>query len=212
MGQNWSASCVGKQQSAKVSPQDCVIAHATPRILWVCVSAGGVQLGVISAHAPHSGNENQDIIDWWREFEGVIEMAKARSRYVLVCVDANARLGAADCVSVGGAFPQSENLGGELMKRTMRSSGLVAPATWESALQPGTRRQDSHTWASASDHPARLDHVLAQRELLPHVHNYRTVHHIDVMSTNDDHVLVAMRVALVKGKGVERSSSRRQLT
>ena len=48
---------------------------------------------VISAHAPHEGAEESTTHEFWSLCCSVIFAAKARGVFVLLCLDANARIG-----------------------------------------------------------------------------------------------------------------------
>ena len=83
------ADC-GERGSAHFNIHTALILHSSERIMAVCIEAGSLLFGLVSAHAPTSAATDEERIAWWDSLAGVLRKLPKRAIPVLL-LDANAR-------------------------------------------------------------------------------------------------------------------------
>ena len=85
-------------------------------------------LHVISAHAPHNGDDIDTINAYWDSLDtlfGSILQGVHATMQVALCIDGNARLGSIITDSVGGLNADTESSNGHLFHAILLRHGLV---------------------------------------------------------------------------------------
>ena len=128
-----------------------------PRFLLLRVQAPYLRVLVLTAHAPHSGNDYGSIAQWWHDLGATIPPAFSEWPLVLLC-DANASVGGNTSVHIGG------HQAGKLEEKASPFEDFVAqhdlwlPATFEHCQQG-----DGATWTHTTGHCRRIDYVALPR-------------------------------------------------
>ena len=89
--------------------QQVTVIHSCERILALCITAGDVLFGVVSAHAPVSAASEEIRTQWWDRLRGVLRKLPRRAVPVLLA-DCNARFTASGpTASVSAAVADNDN-------------------------------------------------------------------------------------------------------
>lgn len=179
----------------------CVVVHADPRLLVVCIRCQALSCTVAVAHAPHSSHPLEERDRWWQQLTSVL----LPYRDVLLAVDANARLGTVHSAAVsGGGFTQEQDSNGGFFHRTLLELDLCAPTTF------GTPHLGGYTWVHSSGAQHRLDYVCVPQDWLasvvpepplaygaaasePVVAYGRVLFQVDALAPAEDHFPVLLR-------------------
>ena len=79
------------QQKVYFQDQDFSIVYADPRALIIRLASDCLRALIVAAHAPHSGNSDEQLAEWWEQLSPAIPAAY-RDWTVTLLVDANAML------------------------------------------------------------------------------------------------------------------------
>lgn len=136
------------------------VVHKDPRRLILVCKGDVFTFAIISLHAPclTSKTTLDHIREWWNLTCGLITKVKCDTK--LVCVDANASVGAGHDDMVGQQGAETLNSQGECFLHAMAQCGLVAPTTWETC-----HVGDSVTWRHPRGQWMRRDFVLVSADI-----------------------------------------------
>lgn len=78
-----------------VTRDNLLALHVDSELLIVLLQLDAFELLIVSGHAPHSSNSTDTIVAWWTRLGSLLQQM-SRKRPILMCLDANARVGSAD--------------------------------------------------------------------------------------------------------------------
>ena len=138
-------------------PERATVVHADSSRLILSLPVRGYVREFCVLHAPSAADGGALRAEaWWRNTCAIMARHCRRPRERVVFIDANGRLGAAECPHVGAqAKPDFDDNGAALLE-LMLEWGLCAPATFEEA--PLT------TWTGRRGHTHEIDFVLLPLE------------------------------------------------
>ncbi len=125
----------------RITRADLLVLHATSESLLVLLTIAGIEILLVSAHAPHKAHSAEDITNWWTQFHRTLSM-HSRSRKILLFIDANARVGHADPWT-GDILDDSFDLAGDKLLHLCQDLSLNIPSTFSSV-----HYGPSNTWQS----------------------------------------------------------------
>ena len=139
-----------RSKCMRISAQQCAVTIARPDLLCVCVHASHIRCAFVTFHAPHSLRPEQEIRDWWCDFER--QVGRLAEKWELVLLgDANARIGPHDLPSCGAhGASAKENMAGALLVELAKRLELVLANTFKAVM----RDVPTCTWKQQ-----RLDYV-----------------------------------------------------
>eukprot|EP00438_Fugacium_kawagutii_P030170 Skav221644 [mRNA] locus=scaffold1174:107584:112122:- [translate_table: standard] len=165
------------------------ILAAGDRHLMVRISKGPFRLRILVLHAPTSEDELA-AVQWWRTLPAVLSVE--RTVPLIVCMDANARLGSLISRHVGGHQPDEETLAGEALHELLAHHDLYLPQTF-AHLHEG----EGTTWVHSSGKESRIDFVAVDGSMFAGVRASKVMD-VDISLSRVDHkpVLVEVEVGL----------------
>ena len=140
----------------RITRSDLLVLHATSEILLMVLTIAGIEILLVSAHAPHKAHAAEDITTWWSQFHHLLH-THSRSRKIILLIDANARVGHAD-PWIGDILDDSPDLAGERLLALCQGLSLHIPSTFCS-MHHGS----SSTWHSFDlrGGATRIDYICA---------------------------------------------------
>ena len=159
-----------------------------PRYLIIRVVAPFLRLLVLVAHAPHSGQDFEEIERYWHSLDSQIPSLYRQWPIVLLC-DANASVGATPTVHIG------DFQAGKCEEKAVPFESFVAkqdlwlPATFEEC-QDG----EGHTWAHTSGTRRRIDYVALPRCWQSHFCRAWVSANIDPAILREDHAAACSEI------------------
>ena len=128
------------------------VVHASERMLAICVQAGDILFGIVTAHAPISAAPEDERIEWWDCLRGVFRRLPRRAIPILLA-DCNARFEAAGPVAdVVAASAQNDNA------RALQQ--FCVDFGFGSANLFDVHGKRCVTWTSPYGNPTQLDYIL----------------------------------------------------
>lgn len=138
----------------------CVVVAATPRTLLVHIVAPGLDLWILTGHAPHSGYDHEELSSWWEELQSILNQHEV-SRNLVVLVDANATMGQVDGMVVVDSGTEPTTTSAFLHQFAMQHNLTIAGSL---RVHQGTR----NTWTTPDGlHSRDLDHILLSPSIFP---------------------------------------------
>ena len=132
-----------------------LVCHSEPSILIVNYKDENLNMTVVSAHGPHLGQPAEIKNAWWEKLYRVVHPFQHAGR-LIICIDANARLGPYADLVTGGRSDDQEDDNGERLRTFLHSAALFAPTTYDT-LHEG----ENSTWIHPSGtSTSRLDYIL----------------------------------------------------
>eukprot|EP00435_Cladocopium_sp_Y103_P013990 s3230_g3.t1 len=139
---------------------DFVVVDSHPRHLLVHAKTERLDLWILVAHAPHSGQGLQDREEWWQKIDDLLSCHVDR-RHLVVLIDANAATGPADDQHVF-LHDDVSTANTPLLRNLLHAQELCVPAS--TAIHHG----EQATWISpVDDSQHRIDYVLVPCWWLP---------------------------------------------
>ncbi|CAK0870212.1 unnamed protein product, partial [Prorocentrum cordatum] len=135
-----------------------IFAHeVSPRLaIQVATLANGATVSVLSAHAPIEAAPDPAKRSFWDSMGHRVSWLRFRwpSTYLIIGIDANARVGSVPTDCVGQCMPSVDNHNGSLLRQFLGEAG------------PGIRALNTfaggdYTWRSAHQTTARIDYILS---------------------------------------------------
>eukprot|EP00435_Cladocopium_sp_Y103_P001901 s1454_g1.t1 len=186
--QLWIAKTISDGSlTLSIDDDDIKVVRLNARFMIVQVHLHCTPVVLVVAHAPHHESQH-DVEKWWSIFAS--EIARLYSHDVFVLIDANARLGSLQSLSVGTRDPEDENACGTAMHEMMEHCEFAAPQTFD-RIHEG----DSFTWCHTSGHKARIDYILCPRSCLHRCVRTR-ISPVDVSLQRIDHFALELDVNL----------------
>ena len=124
-----------------------------PRYLILRVAAPFLRVVVVVAHAPHSGNDLQEIDRWWAALSDEVPTAYREWPLLLLC-DANAHVGATTSAHIGSYQAGRADDKTPPFEDYLARSTLWLPSTFEEH-----QRGEGNTWSHSTGRQKRLDYV-----------------------------------------------------
>ena len=163
----------------------------SPRVLQVdLLLQHSVDVVVLVAHAPHEMDTVDNKNNFWALLLGVTLHAQRCKphAHVVLCIDANARLGSITFAFVGEAAPERENDNGLRFRQYLKETSMYALNTFCDA---------GHSLASSFGNTTRIDYIVASVLPEPLVQNISILEDIELAtSAREDHRLLAGRLTL----------------
>ena len=152
------------------------------------VASEGLRCIIVAGHAPHTGNDQSEITEWWERLEAAIPKVYSSWPIVLLA-DANAVVGAAPTDYIGGhdAGPLDDK--SEPFEDFVHRNGLWLPATFE-AFQDGP----GHTWCHTTGKMRRIDYVGLPNDWTPTACRAWVSSDIDPSITKTDHLAACVEI------------------
>eukprot|EP00435_Cladocopium_sp_Y103_P029303 s270_g7.t1 len=169
------------------SAGDFVVVAAGPRYLFVHVINAYIDLWLVVAYAPQSGQTSEQREAWWQDFDVLFHQYVSADR-AIVMIDANAASGSSDHVHI---FEKDDrdSVNTALFRAFLQQHAFCAPAT--SALHSGPMT----TWISPiDDSEHRIDYVLIPCSWRSRCTTSCSLSALD-LCTIGDHIGVAAEIA-----------------
>ena len=188
----------GKKKMLYFAKKDISVICTGARFVLLRICTDWVHFVIIAAHAPHSGNPIADIEHWWTSLVAQIPPRLA-GWPVLLLADANAKVGADTCHSIGDHGAEIGDEKAIPFTSFVRGMDLWLPSTFQCHSGP------TGTWLHPSGKWLRNDYIgLPNRWILRSCASWIS-DDIDVALQREDH-----RAALVSiTMNIERASHRR---
>ena len=132
--------------------------HASSRCLAVRVRAPLLDVLVVSAHAPQSGQGLQALDTWWQAFTEASWLRPHRGK-IIACMDANAQLGSVESPHVGRHAGATETPAGSLLQEWLATNLAYLPATFFDSQGQCVPSASEPTWFSPSGNGYRIDYI-----------------------------------------------------
>ena len=152
-----SQAANGKPLFAQTQTQ---VLFASHQVMLLKTTYRGVELLLLTFHAPHSGCEKAVIFDFWEQLTKLVLPYHRKYANLLIGADANAHFDAELEGHIGGAgLEAATNYGGERFRRFLIELDLFLPSTYEHVHTGG-----HHTWwRSTVNKGARCDYFAVPR-------------------------------------------------
>ena len=162
-----------------------------PRLVLMKVQDRALKFILIAAHAPHSGQTEDELAGYWQRIDRLIPNAYQTWPKVL-CADANCKLG--DCFDqcIGGHDAESMTVKSQPFIDFVHNQDIFLPATFE-AMHSGS----SGTWCHTSGSWSRLDYIGLPNQWHLLSCSSWVSEEIDVSLTREDHRAVLVDCALM---------------
>ena len=172
---------VWKEENFKLifSNERCLIlrlAHPALNAIFVC------------GHAPHTGNEQHIIDQWWDTLWKAIP-SNHRALPVFFLGDANAKVGNLTSRFVHDAGAEEQNVGGDAFHHFLEKADVWLPATWNEC-----HSGPHHTWLHPNGSASRIDFIGLPTEWKDATASSRVSDHLCVSQKLWDHRPVEVRV------------------
>ena len=182
----------GKQRDLVFAPNDMSLISADSRYLLLRLKTPWIRCLLIAGHAPHSGYEQSDLESWWSQLAAQVPV-HLRDWPAILLVDANAKVGADACLSIG-TFGAEEGTDKAIpFTSFVREHQMWLPSTFHCHQGPtGTWRHPSGKWT-------RNDYVGLPRQWQITACSSWVADDIDVSLHHEDHkaALVSFEMPLV---------------
>ena len=132
--------------------------HSSHRLLVIRVKAPLLDVLVLSAHAPQSGQGAEAVEAWWREFMDATWLRPHQGK-ILACMDANAQVGSVETSAVGCHAGVPETRAGALLREWLDLAQAFLPATFYNQAGQCVPSAQEPTWISPSGCGYRIDYV-----------------------------------------------------
>ena len=160
--------------------KNCSVLVSEPRLLCVRLVAEGLSAVILSAHAPHAKSP-ADVRDaWWQHLSRTLAAVRKPSDSVILCIDANAKVGRPSSDRVGSHDAEIRTPNGLALETILHEANLFLPST--TAVQSGP----SFTWTSPLGHTSRIDFVALSYSLREFVDSAWTLE-LDACLLRPDH-------------------------
>ena len=135
------------QQEVYFREEDFAIITSQPRILIVRVHNSLPRAIVVNAHAPHTGANSTDIEQYWQSV-GQFIPAKYSHWDIILCTDANARVGSEPSEFIGPHLAENHDDKAESFCAFVHDNGLFLPSTFQAfhSGPGGTWKHPKGTW------------------------------------------------------------------
>ena len=140
-------------QERSIEEADVTLIHRDAQLMLLKVSTFLHNFILISGHAPHSGRDECEILQWW---QSVSERIPGRLKQMdkVFCGDVNGRVGSILTRAVGHWQAEQENVGGQTFHDFILREGCWLPATHEEhQYGPGW------SWCHPLGHTSRIDYA-----------------------------------------------------
>ena len=147
----------GKTSFSKAATQ---VLHADPQCLLLKTLYHGVDLLLLTFHAPHSGKDHAVISEFWQALTARVKLHFSKFPNLLVGADANAHFATELEGHIGDAgLEHTTDFGGDCFRRFLLDFDLFVPSTYDHIHRGG-----HHTWWSFSaGKGARCDYFAVPR-------------------------------------------------
>ena len=180
--------------------------HADAELLVVCAKIRGIELLLVTGHAPHSGHPPEKIQVFWQQVMQLLKPHYDRRLPILCGFDANAHFGEATAPYVGDfGLEKRTDHGATCFLEVLRRFQLFLPSTFENH-----HTGDHTTWRShATGAGARCDYFavpLAWQHAYVHT---QVLHTLDTSLAGADHSPLSLdcKIVLTRTKVVRHSNT-----
>ena len=193
----WITKKVRPNCGKKFDTRQIVVLHAEPEILFVKITYDGIPTLLLSAHAPHTGQDCEQIERFWTELTKLTQQFYAHGLLLIVGIDANTHF---DC-------EQPPHLGGHglELKASKSASHFLAYLRKFDLFLPSTYAEvhsgETVTWTNpANGSRARCDYVALPISMKGSSLSTWTALTIDVGKSHADHepLFLSLKVTSVR--------------
>ena len=202
----WIASKEPKTHKPVAEKQHVRVMHADAELLVVCAKIRGIELLLVTGHAPHSGHPPEKIQVFWQQVMQLLKPHYDRRLPILCGFDANAHFGEATAPYVGDfGLEKRTDHGATCFLEVLRRFQLFLPSTFENH-----HTGDHTTWRShATGAGARCDYFavpLAWQHAYVHT---QVLHTLDTSLAGADHSPLSLdcKIVLTRTKVVRHSNT-----
>ena len=125
-----------------------------PSILIAKISAPGLHMLCVVAHAPHCLRSEEERASWWSRLQANVHTGGADSRHMpVLLIDANARVGEEPSELIGDHQAEEPN------RNTPFFIDMLHHFAWSLPATTPVHKGEGHTWTSPSGYHQRIDFV-----------------------------------------------------
>ena len=170
--------------------KDCVVWHASARIMAVHFNLAGNPLDIIVVYGPQSGRPKDEISTWWEELQ---QLLRTRDHKIPVWVmgDFNAKIGDVTNDFIDDAGADLEDTAGEFLRELCQEHQLCVPSTFAHI-----HKGQHWTFAGPTGSRSRVDYFVVDQRCMDGVAMTFVDSSIDVLNGNRDHFVLAMKMQM----------------
>ena len=197
----WIAnSAKGDHSLPLISGKNYAVQHQDSESLFIRLELPIGPILLVSAHAPHSSHDHQDVQHWWRELTTRIQRFVGDG-YLILGIDANAHFATAyeDVVGTCGS-ERKTNYSAQLFGELLDACGCWLPSTFHQyhfGVTESWRHPGRGTWH-------RCDYIAISRSFILDALQSWVDGNIDAGGANVDHLAVVLRLFMI-GKATKGS-------
>ena len=136
----------GKRRDLYFSSNDISLIGADSRCILLRLRTPWIKCLVIAGHAPHSGYDQTELEEWWHQLAALVPQ-RLRDWPIILLVDANAKVGADACTSIGTLGAEGGTEKATPFTSFVRAHQIWLPSTFQCHQGPtGTWRHPSGKW------------------------------------------------------------------
>ena len=181
------------------------VTHATATAMRVAIRAPGLQLNVVSAHAPHNAYDTEHQQEWWNALEEMVG-AEANGVETVVCIDSNSHL--AD--SVEGIVEEppcsKANEPAEFFINFLKNCEMCLPAT-----EKGKNKHIEEPTCFVNGHGVIIDFVAIPASMREQCVAAGVLQGIDLSTTKIDHQAEQALVHIREQTSINNAWSRKHI-
>ena len=182
-----------RAMSIKIDAQDVLVWHQDDRILALQVQWPGGGLNFITLYAPQSGSAQDQIRQWWKDFDQIIVKKPSHSP-IIILGDCNGRVGSVSSENVGDHAADIEDEAGTLFRQMCEKHDWIVPST-HAMFHVG----QSDTFIAPRGHRSRLDYIAVSADCSNGIDKSWVDQEIDLLNRDADHRVVALHFPLPCG-------------
>ena len=172
--------------------KDCLVWHATSRILAVHLQIAGNPMDVIVAYGPQSGRCKDEIDQWWDEIDQMLRQRKSDAPIWLVG-DLNAKIGEVTNGYIDSLGADQEDHAGERLRELSETFKLVIPSTFAQF-----HKGQHWTFIGPRGSRNRVDFFAVDERCADSMLQTGVDPSIDLLNGNRDHLVLSMTMQLEK--------------
>ena len=187
----------GNPDHSPLQLSQCTVLVSEPRMLFVRVKAPARSWLCIVAHAPHSRRPSDERDAWWESLERAFVRTVQPEDLVILCIDANARVGKPCCDRIGSHQADPVTPNGVALTHFLQLADLYLPST--TVAHSGS----SVTWVAPAGGHARMDFVAIPSALRAGVTRSWVWDTPDVLQRRPDHFAPVVEFAYTRAYTLE---------
>ena len=176
------------------SLRETIVLHANNELLLVRIRYAGLQMIVLTGHAPHTGRPLRDHEQFWDEVNVLLTTHQQHQLPFVLCLDANAHFDFEQHPAIGPlGLEERGNFAAKRFGEVLNKFELCLPCTW-----PQAHVGNTWTWVSpANGHKARCDYIAIPLSWKPAVAATWNSYTIDHGEAHLDHVPTLAELHLI---------------